>query len=338
MPDMNVVMVDATYGSDQAGMVCAYAFARGGRGRAIDFQQAAALLASPGGSAEFLWLHFSLANAASARWLRQHASLPDAFFESHDSSSTKLEVVEEGLLGVLNDVQFFGVEVSSASTMTLHVGPRVIVTARATALRSVDRLRESVRAGEVFGSPADLLAHLLRDQAGVLVGIVRDATRQVDGIEDRIISQHRGSRRQLGFIRRTLVRLQRLLAPEPAALFRLLNKPPSWLTENDLAELRSSAEEMAAAVADSVALGERVRLLQEELTALLSERTNETLFVLTVVTVLALPLTIIPGLFGMNVGGVPFAERPGGFWIVVLLVVMIVGIGAVLVSRLREKG
>ena len=90
-------------------------------------------------------------------------------------------------------------------------------------------------------------------------------------------------------------------------------------------------------MADSVALGERVRLLQEELTALLSERTNETLFILTVVTVFALPLTIIPGLFGMNVGGIPFAERPGGFWIVVLLVVGIVAVGATLAIKLRDR-
>ena len=106
-----------------------------------------------------------------------------------------------------------------------------------------------------------------------------------------------------------LVRLQRLLAPEPAALFRLLNRPPAWLTERDLSELRHSAEELSAAVADCVALVERVRLLQEELTALLTERTNRTLFILTVVTVLALPLTIIPGLFGMNVAGIPFSEQ-----------------------------
>ncbi|MGH9242700.1 MAG: CorA family divalent cation transporter [Vicinamibacterales bacterium] len=112
---------------------------------------------------------------------------------------------------------------------------------------------------------------------------------------------------------------------------------PAWLTESDLAELRNSAEELAAAVADSVALGERVRLLQEELTAILSERTNETLFILTVVTVLALPLTIIPGLFGMNVGGVPFAGRPRGFWIVVFLVAAIVGVGATLVVRWRNR-
>ena len=318
-------------------MVCAYAFARGGRGRAIGHLQAAELLAAPDGESEFLWLHFSLANAASVRWLRQHARLPEAFFEPHDSASTRLEVVDDELMGVLNDVRVFGGEASTASTMTLHVGPRLIVTARTTALRAVDRLRGSVKAGEVFASPADLLAHLLRDQADVLVAIVRDATTQVDAIEDRIIGQQRGNRRQLGMIRRVLVRLQRLLAPEPAALFRLLNKPPTWLTESDLAELRNSAEELTAAVADSLALGERVRLLQEELTGLLTEQTNETLFILTVVTVLALPFTIIPGLFGMNVGGVPFAESPGGFWTVAFLVAAIVALGAGLVIRLRNR-
>ena len=41
---------------------------------------------------------------------------------------------------------------------------------------------------------------------------------------------------------------------------------------------------------------------------------------LTVVTVLALPFNVIGGLFGMNVGGIPFADSTSGFWIVVGLV------------------
>jgi zinc transporter len=331
------VKADATYGSDQAGLVCAYAFTPGSSGRAIESADAATLLTATRERAGFLWLHFSLTNTGTERWLRQHTSLPESFFTPQNGSSTRLEVTDEALTGVLNDLQFFPVEASAAATMTLHVSPGLMVTGRTTALRAVDRLRAAVKTGERFASPADLLGHLLRDQADVLVDIVRDATTQVDAIEDRIINRHHASRQQLGMIRRILVRLQRLLAPEPAALFRLLSKPPAWLTENDLAELRQSAEELAAAVADSVALGERVRLLQEELTVLLSEQTNETLFILTMVTVFALPLTIIPGLFGMNVGGVPFADRPGGFWFVVLFVGAIVAIGATLAVKLRDR-
>ena len=124
-----------------------------------------------------------------------------------------------------------------------------------------------------------------------------------------------------------LVRLQRLLAPEPAALFRLLNRPPAWLSEADVSDLQQSAEEFSAAVSDSAALVERIRLLQEELIALINEQTNKTLFILTVVTVLALPLTIIPGMFGMNVRGIPFSEHDAGFWLVLLVVIGVVGLG-----------
>ena len=333
---MSLVLKESPYGSDKAGLVCAYAFTPGGAGRAIESDEAARLLVDVAPH-EFLWLHFSLANTASARWLREYAAVPEAFFDAHDSSSTRLEVVDEALMGVLNDVRFFAVEASSASMVTVHVTLKVMVTARTTQLRAIDRLRASVKAGATFESPAELLAHLLRDQADVLVEIVRDAARQVDEIEDHIIEHQRTSRPKLGMIRRVLVRLQRLLAPEPAALFRLLNRPPTWVTERDLTELRQSAEELAAAVADCAALVERARLLQEELTALLTERTNETLFILTVATVLALPMTIIPGLFGMNVGGIPFRESAAGFWLVVLVVVLMVGLGVTIAWTRRDR-
>ena len=48
-----------------------------------------------------------------------------------------------------------------------------------------------------------------------------------------------------------------------------------------------------------------------------NEQTNRTLFVLTLVTVLALPINLIAGLFGMNVGGIPLAQHPYGFFLVV---------------------
>jgi len=61
---------------------------------------------------------------------------------------------------------------------------------------------------------------------------------------------------------------------------------------------------------------ERVKQLQEELAALVSEQTNRTLFLLTMVTVLALPINLVAGLFGMNVGGIPLARQPYGFFLV----------------------
>jgi zinc transporter len=69
-------------------------------------------------------------------------------------------------------------------------------------------------------------------------------------------------------------------------------------------------------------LKERIKLLQEEIAAHVSEQTNQSVFVLTMVTVMALPINIVAGLLGMNVGGIPLAQHPEGFWIVVAIIIV----------------
>jgi zinc transporter len=329
-------VAESTYGSDKVGLVWAYLFTPGDVGRPVGSDDVAHWLSAGADSdrPEFFWLHFSLANAACKQWLQQNLSLPDSFYESLNSggaqrSSTRVEVADDTVVAVLNDVLFSGVDTSDAATVSLCADHRVLVSARTSPLRSVDRLRASVKSGDRVRSTAELLAHLLRDQADVLVEIVRDATVQIDVIEDKLFKGRAlSSRPKLGSLRRLLVRLQRLLAPEPAALFRLLNRPPGWMSGDDVQDLRQSAEELSAAVADCASLVERVRLIQEELIALVNEQTNRTLYILTVVTVLALPLTIISGFLGMNVGGVPFRDHDSGFWVVVALTTTVSALAA----------
>jgi zinc transporter len=108
----------------------------------------------------FLWLHFALTHVGSEQWLRPHLDVPEDFYELMKTrSSTRIEVADNALLGVINDVAFFSTDVSTSATMILYVTVRIMVSARTTQLRSVDRLRSAVKRGEPFRSPADLLAH-----------------------------------------------------------------------------------------------------------------------------------------------------------------------------------
>lgn len=333
--------VDPSFGSDRDGLVWGYAFTPGQAARPVDCEAAAALLAgAPGTNGAFLWLHFALSNAAAERWLRQNLSLPGSFHTVMRESvgSTRLEQDGDSLVGVIHDVLFdFAFDASEVSSVYLCIAPRILVSARPRPVRSIDRLRAATKAGEAFDSTASLLAHLLQDQAAVLVDIVRQVTTRVDAIEDTLLGHRTSvSRAELGALRRLLVRLQRLLAPEPAALFRLLSRPPGWIDERELQNLRQSAEEFSTAVADSAALVERIKLLQEELAALINEQTNRILFLLTLVTVLALPINLIAGLFGMNVGGIPLAGDGHGFAVVVGIVVAITASVGLVVFRRRR--
>jgi zinc transporter len=331
---------DFNYGSDPSGLVWGFLFGLDKRAVPLDATAALAWMQAPI-PGEFIWLHFNLSNASSEKWLRAHAHLADEFYETlHEGSrSTRIELADDNLIAVVNDVLHnFSFEASDISTLWINVAENVVISARRKPLQSIERLRQAVRGGEAIRSSVELLVHLLRDQADVLVSIVRDAVARADEIEDKLLAGRLTQKREdLGALRRVLVRLQRLLAPEPAALFRLLQRPPAWVADVDTQELRQSTEEFSVVLSDMASLQERIKLLQEEIAARVNEDNNRSLYVLTIVTVLALPINLIAGLLGMNVGGIPLSDHPHGFAIIAAIVAAFTVVAGLLVVRLQRK-
>lgn len=319
------------YGSDAHGLICGFSFVPGRPPSGIGLQSCLEQLQSwartdaqdgpyGDGTPGFIWLHFNLSDASVKRTLIEELQATPDFLEALDqgSRSTRLENTPQALVAVVNDVAYeFAFDVSEIATLWIQVQPRLLITARTHPLRAIDRLRQSVRQGQTLASTVAMLAELMQDQGRVLEHVVREATDRVDAIEDSLLLGRLAHRRSdLSKLRRVLVRLERLLAPEPGALSRLMRHPPPWISAQDLEELRQTSDEMALVMNDLSGLKERIKLLQEEIAALSSEQSNRSLFALTAVTVLALPINLMAGLMGMNVGGIPFAEDPRGFWFV----------------------
>ncbi|MBB5462395.1 CorA family divalent cation transporter [Paraburkholderia sp. Cpub6] len=227
-----------------------YAFSSNGVGREIDAVTAADWLKHQHDKdGEFIWLHFHDLPGVLEGWPLQHVRLPDAFADTlrEGSRSTRITHVNENLIAVLNDVDydFARKEPLNVATLWLNVGVRCLMSVRSLPLRSVSQLRQAVEMGTPFHSPMALLIHLLQEEADVLVSSVRTAAQTVNEVDATLAADRLPKRPKLGGIRRDLVRLRRLLAPEPAALFRLVNRPPNWVREEDVQSLRQSAEEFS---------------------------------------------------------------------------------------------
>ena len=202
-----------TYGSDPKGLICGYLFDAASPGRPISLDDALQWLATEQAerSGAFIWLHFNLTDAMAEPWMQENLPLAPEYFEAMHagSRSTRIEDAADHLIAVINDVSYeFSFEPSEIASLFMTVNERIAVSARSHPLRSIDRLREAVKDGCRFGSSMALLNHLMNDQGDVLVRIVRDATLQVDGIEDSLLLgrlQHK--RGDLGKLRRVLVRL-----------------------------------------------------------------------------------------------------------------------------------
>ena len=281
------------FDDEVAGLIHGYLMSPDAPPRRLNAREAVQAGESPRCDGEFLWLHINLNHARAQHWVQRHFQVDEDFFEEIHSASSRTRLAEQGeaLMAILNDVTF-SQEEHSAQNATLWIWCR-----------------------------RQLLLSLLGEQERQLEQVVRRTSLAVDAIEERLLSPAiKANRSELGQLRRMLLRIQRLLAPEPAALFRLLNRPPAWLNRDTLRELRAFTEEFSVVLNDLASLMERIRLLQEEIAARLMEQSNRTLFLLTVITVLALPINIVAGFFGMNVGGIPLAGNAHGFLILVLVV------------------
>lgn len=317
-----------------------FLFSADGIGREIDAATAIAWLQRddpPAG--EFVWLHFHDIPSALEGWSTKLAEVPSAFGDAiqRGYKSTRVMRSHQHLIAVLNDIDYDVARGRSLEVATLWVSvdDRCLLSMRSAQLRSVERVRRDVQTGHPFANPMALLIRLLREQAEVLLEIAHDTVIASNATEKALFEGKLPRNSRLAVFRRDLMRLRRLLAPEPAALFRLASQAPDWLRDEDAQALRQCAEHFSLILRDTSALEQRIRLLQEEITEKVGEHTNRSVLILTSVTVIALPINVISGLLGMNVGGIPFKDSDFTFGVIVSIALFLTGIAAWLITRLE---
>jgi len=79
---------------------------------------------------------------------------------------------------------------------------------------------------------------------------------------------------------------------------------------------------------------ETILALEDTNQSLLSTKTNEIIRILTVFSVVLLPLTLLASIWGMNIPNLPLAGSPSGFWVILVLMAGLMGF---LIVYFRKK-
>src|SRR5262249_23013411 len=156
-------------------------------------------------------------------------------------------------------------------------------------------------------SPAALLDMIMERMVDAVDHYAERLARELDHVEEKVLTDELGEGRQvIGRIRRTTVRLHRQLVNQRGIMQRFdLDIGPASPFGPKLATARLS-QRLDWLDAEIVALRDRAQLLQEEVSIKTAEQTNRNLHVLAVVTTIFLPASLVAGIFGMNVGNLPF--------------------------------
>jgi zinc transporter len=273
-----------------------------------------------------LWLHLNLADGRALQWLASGAlEIPAPARTRLLSNDTyqQLHAASDVVYGVISDLKSdIGDATEETGYLRFVMTERVLVSGRHHALCAVDATRQALEDGHRIESVAVLLETIVENVANTMDRIADRIAVSLDEIEEQVLSDDAVDLRQnLGRLRRTCVRLHRQLSGLRIVFHRLEQrnvgelKPALQLRAGKLAQRLDGLDHTV------VEMRERSRLLQEELHLKIEEQGNNSLRVLSVLTALLLPPTLVTGIFGMNTKGLPLTDVETGFlWAACLIV------------------
>jgi zinc transporter len=277
------------------------------------------------------WLHLDLSDARSAQ-VAATLPIPDDARAALLSPDTyvNLQREEDAAHGVFVDwVHQRGVDLAAEGQLRgddgigwLHFAltPSLLVTARRQPLRSVEAARRGITGNARISSPVRLLEAIVEHFADTVERSSDSLSIRLDRIEDRVLADSIGEeRRDLAQLRHQTVRLHRPLTAMRRVLKQFEQRHVAEEDDELLATVSRLNQRFDDLDGDVATLQERARLLQDEVAAKLAERTNRHLYVLSMVTALLLPPSLVAGLFGMNLPGLPFAHSAHGLAFALLL-------------------
>jgi zinc transporter len=273
-----------------------------------------------------LWLHFNLADARALQWLTsadlQVPAQGRTLLLSKDNYQ-QLHAAEDSVYGVISDLMR---DVAEATEETGYLRfvmtEQILLSGRHHALCAVDATRRALEGGRRIESVAALLETIVENVADTMDRISDRIAQSLDEIEEQVLSDTAIDLRQkLGRLRRSCVRLHRQLSGLRVVFHRLDQKNPEGLKPALQLRAGKLAQRLDSLDHAMIEMRERSRLLQEELHLKIEEQGNNSLRVLSVLTAILLPPTLVTGIFGMNTKGLPFTELETAFlWASALMI------------------
>ncbi len=266
-----------------------------------------------------VWLHVNCAKDGAQAWI-ENIGVEPLVLRALLAPETRPRCTlhGEGVLMNLRGVNLnTGDEVEDMVSLRMWITERLVITVQMRRSMAVSDVQNSVARGEGPNSAAELVARLALRLADRAEPVVAGLNEKVDILEDQVLEGISPlTRRDLGEIRRMSIMLRRHMAPQRDALSTFEIEDLPWIKAHDRSRLREATERVTRLAEELDAIRDRAQVVHDQIMDTRAEAMNRQMLVLSVVAAIFLPLGLITGLLGINVGGIPGAAYVGAFWIV----------------------
>jgi zinc transporter len=286
-----------------------------------------------------LWVHLDRSDPESGRWLREESGLDALTCEALLAEETRPRSLsrEDGLVVILRGVNLHPeADPEDMVSIRMWVDSTRVISIRSRPLMAAEDVCKEIAQNKGPRDAPELLVRIASRLVDRMGPVIEELDTQVDDLEEEVLTaQSYELRVKISGLRRQAITLRRYIAPQREAMTRMQAEDLAWLTPLYRGRLREIADRITRYVEDLDSARERAAVTQEELAGRLAEQMNKTMYVLSLVAAIFLPLGLITGLLGINVGGIPGVDSGWAFTIVCLILIGIAIVQAIVFKKMK---
>ncbi len=290
------------------------------------------------------WVNVERPTRDEIEWLRQNYPFHPLHLDDCLSKIQRPKIDEEDqyLFIVLHFPVFNKMaRVTVASEVDVFVGPDYFVTSHAGDLKPLRRLFQEcqgnpARRQELMGRSTGYLLYQVVDRlVDYCFPILNKIDANIEAVEDTIFEEDvRQTVRDISVIRRDIINFRRIIKPQIPVIASLEHKQTPFLQEDLEAYFGDIADHVAKIWDILEDYKEVIEGLADTNDSLTSHRLNEIIKILTTISVVILPMTLVTGIYGMNIL-LPVQEDPMAFALV-MGVMLVIAVG--MLAYFRRRG
>ena len=231
-----------------------------------------------------------------------------------------------------------GQVVFATHDVDFFVGRNYLVTIHDGTSRSITRMRGVCDKHEriLAEGPVGLLHRIVDSMVDNYRPAVEELEARIEKLEEQAFAGREQMVRQVLKLKRELATMRRILVPQRDAIGRLARREFPMITDELAYRFRDVYDHVVRLTEESLLFQDRVTGLLEVNLSAVSNRLNQVMKVLTVMSTIFLPLTVLTGMWGMNV---TLPRFPGNdeaqFWWVAGIMVSVT---SVMLAVFRRRG
>ena len=249
-----------------------------------------------------------------------------------DVPHPKIEPYDGYVYLILHGIDFRAAQHRFATHDTdFFLGPNYLVTVHDGQTRTIKEMHEICqRNGHILSEGPVALMHRIID---LMVDHYRPEVdkleSRLDTLEDCVFDHAGGSMvRDILTLKRDVNSLRRVVQPQRDVIGRLARREFAFISDELAYRFRDVFDHLVRLNDEALLLQDRVTSILDAHLSNVSNRLNQQMKLLTLVTVIALPFTVLGGLFGMNVHlpGISSDDDPRAFWWILAVAIGLVGL------------